>query len=338
MASAAAATTTKNSEGLTSVESICMFDFLWNWLTLHLNVVGNSGKPLRKIPYGVSYPIYKYPCQIFLIDYDRNGGRIRVWLREDAVLVEKCSDYMSEKYQGNIPSWVCKWIDINPEWLVDRSSVSDDGTLVLPDFYRITGDFEVAYGDGGYSHLVYPVWIQEHLPLKEYRRVRLLEHFYQLNDERKDFHEEPSPVEDIIDPDLLAYRPRQFDRRLWIENERRRLAHQERKLRYFNRDINQGDYNDLSEHEQLRDTYQWLPSEFTIETDGKVDIRTPIHHLPILPEFRNSYGDIAKIFHLMLPMFEELKVIQRNRTEQQTLQVIIKVQSYNLKAGQTYLP
>jgi hypothetical protein len=35
----------------------------------------------------------------------------------------------------------------------------------------------------------------------------------------------------------------------------------------------------------------------------------------------------------MLPMFEQLKLIKINANEVQRLQVIVKAQSYNLKAG-----
>jgi hypothetical protein len=36
----------------------------------------------------------------------------------------------------------------------------------------------------------------------------------------------------------------------------------------------------------------------------------------------------------MLPMFEQMKLINLNSNQEQTLQVIIKAQSYNLKASQ----
>ncbi|WP_147477415.1 DUF4246 family protein, partial [Corallococcus sp. AB038B] len=95
-------------------------------------------------------------------------------------------------------------------------------------------------------------------------------------------------------------------------------------MRYFKRDLTKGEYDDLSEHEQLRDTYQWLPSEFIIDQQGKVDILSSIHHLPPLPQYRQTYGDIAHIFHAMLPMFKQLKLIRTNTNEEQRFQVIVK--------------
>jgi hypothetical protein len=84
----------------------------------------------------------------------------------------------------------------------------------------------------------------------------------------------------------------------------------------------------------LCDTYQWLPAEFIIDQQhGKFDILSPIHHLSFVPQYRQTYGDIAHIFHAMLPMFEQLKLIKLKTNNEQRLRVIVKAQSYNLKAG-----
>ncbi|CAF3386409.1 unnamed protein product [Rotaria sp. Silwood1] len=233
------------------------------------------------------------------------------------------------------PCWVCKWLEWDEDWLINIENV-DATPIVKPDFYRLIGDRYVQYGDGGDSFLVYPVWIQEYLPVSEKLREHLLETLQELNEQRHDHHAAPSPVEDIIDPDLLAFRPPSFERTKWIEHRRRQLEPCERALRYFKRDLTDGEYDHLSEHEQLRDTYQWLPSEFIVQTDGKVDIRKPILHLPVIPKYRRTYGAIAQIFHAMLPMFQEIKVIAKDTTKEQRLQVIVKAQSYNIKAGMKY--
>ncbi|CAF4315654.1 unnamed protein product [Rotaria sp. Silwood2] len=84
-----------------------------------------------------------------------------------------------------------------------------DGKYTRPlDFYRHT----VGYGDGGCLDLDYPIWlcgaISEHISdANTDVRKQLLEVFYKMNEERKDFHKYPLPVEDIIDPDLLVSRP-----------------------------------------------------------------------------------------------------------------------------------
>ncbi|CAF4644260.1 unnamed protein product, partial [Didymodactylos carnosus] len=179
-------------------------------------------------------------------------------------------------------AWVCKWLALEREWIIEL--ILDNAVLPeKPDFYRLAGDRYVTYGDGGSSSLVYPVWINEHLSISEPRRQRLTQALYTLNEQRQDFHQEPSPVEDIIDPDLLPNCPPSFDRQKWIEQQQDKLKNNEYNLRHFKRNLANGEYNDLSKHVKLRETYQWLPSEFVLtKSNGKVDILSPIHHLPII--------------------------------------------------------
>jgi len=331
----AMASNTVDRCNLIPFDSIHLTEYLYRWFTIHVTdqkilAELSSSRRNRQTP-----PIENYPCRVYLVEYERQE-RIRVWLNEHEAQVTKCSDYMHDKCKPDQMQscWVCKWIDIDKNWLIDLSEEIDETTINKPDFYRLHGDRQTEFGDGGEAFLVYPVWIQEQLPVSESRRKRLLSILHQLNHERQDFHPAPSPVEDIIDPDLLPYRPPStFDRNRWIARRLKQLETSGRGLRYFKRDLDEGAYDNLSEHEQLRDTYQWLPSEFVIDKHGKVDILTPIPHLPPLPEYRQTYGDIAHIFHAMLPMFEQLKLIKINTNEEQRLQVIVKAQSYNLKSG-----
>lgn len=310
-------------------------EFLHRWVTLHVTDADvlkelRSNRRYRETP-----QIEDYPCRVYLVDHE-DTQRIRVWLQQSEVQVDKCSDYMDENLERKPrqPCWVCKWLDVNENWMVDPKELSNEPKMDRPDFYRLHGDRPAEFGDGGYAFLAYPVWIHEQLPVEEKRRLRLLDVLYQLNEERKDCHTAPSPVEDIIDPDLLPCRPPPaFNRDQWIERRMKQLQTDERKTHKFKRDLNLGEYQNLSEHEKLRDSYQWLPAEFVIDTDGKVDIRTPIHHLPVLPEYKKTYGDIAHVFHAMLPLFEQLKLLKTKAATEQRLQVIVKAQSYNLKAG-----
>ena len=315
--------------------SIHPTQYMYKWFTIH--VIDKEKLNKLSLPFRTrqNHPIENFPCRVYLVDFE-NNQRIRIWLNEQEVQVDKCADYMYEKYDTRRmqPCWVCKWVDINKNWLIDPSEEIDETTMNKPDFYRLHGDRQVAFGDGGQAFLTYPVWVHEHLPVSERCRKRLLNTLYQLNEQRKDFHPSPSPVEDIIDPDLLAFRPAStFDRNEWIARQKNQMVMSSYELRHFQRDLQDGAYNHLSEHEQLRNRYQWLPSEFVIDEKGKVDIKTPIHHLPVLSEYRQTYGDIAQIFHSMLPLFERLKLIKMNVNEEQRLQVIVKAQSYNLKAG-----
>lgn len=323
---------------LVSVTDLYLAEYLYRWFTLHVT----DEKLLKKLSatrvYCETLEIETFRCRVFLVACE-DDNRIRVWLNERETQVEKCSDYMFDKYDSNRmqPCWVCKSVQINPLWLIDLAEEIDENAIDKPDFYRLHGDRKVGYGDGGQDFLVYPVWIHDNLPVKDLYRQRLLNVLNELNDERRDCHPAPSPVEDIIDPDLLPFRPPSvFDRDRWIARRQKQLTNAERQQRTFKRDLGYGDYDNLSEHEKIRDTYQWLPSDFVIQTDGRVDIQTPIHHLPVLPQYRQAYGAIAQIFHAMLPMFEQLKLIRKDSDREQRLQVIVKAQSYNLKAGMKY--
>lgn len=327
------------TNNLVSLESLHPTEYQYRWIRLHITddyLIKTLSNPRTRA--ARTYPIERFPCLIYTTDYNGSNESIQVWLKEEEVRVEKCSDYINMKYDAKQMQdcWVCKWIPIDPLWLVDLSEEIDETTINKPDFYRLHGDREVRYGDGGEDFLVYPVWIQEQLPISRTRRQRLLDFFHELNNQRKDFHEHPSPVEDIIDPDLLVSPPKtSFNRNQWIANElKRKLIINSREGRQFQRDIKEDAYTDLSEHEKLRSTYQWLPTDFTIDENGRVDIVSPIHQLPLLPQNRQTYGDIARIFHAMIPMFKQLKVIRDDIPNvKQRLQVIIKVQSYNLQAG-----
>ncbi|CAF4869802.1 unnamed protein product, partial [Rotaria sp. Silwood2] len=50
--------------------------------------------------------------------------------------------------------------------------------------------------------------------------------------------------------------------------------------------------------------------------------KTPIHHIPVLPEYRETYSDIAHIFHAMLPLFEQLKLIKMYNKNERKFRLI----------------
>lgn len=203
-------------------------------------------------------------------------------------------------------------------------------------FYRLAEDYGCTYGDGGENFLQYPIWVNKTLKLSECRQ-RLVEALDKLNEQRKDYHDHPSPVEDIIDPDLLVCRPKQFNREKWIEwcatehsdlydSWDGRFETPEEKFAY---ELD----NDVTEHIKLRSTYQWMPTEFVIERNGHVTIKTSIPQLERLPENEQFYQDIATVFQAMLPAFQKTEIVGKSAMPGHTLQVIVKAQSYNLKAG-----
>jgi hypothetical protein len=60
-----------------------------------------------------------------------------------------------------------------------------------------------------YFAVEYPIWQRDKVCGKKRSEIRyeLLRTLKKLNEERHDVHDFPSPVEDIIDPDLLVYQP-----------------------------------------------------------------------------------------------------------------------------------
>ncbi|CAF5083578.1 unnamed protein product, partial [Rotaria sp. Silwood1] len=148
---------------------------------------------------------------------------------------------------------------------------------------------------------------------------------------------EPSPVEDIIDPDLLVCRPSQFDREIWIKK---------RVKGYKDVDYDRYDDDDeklekkatveldkeITEHVKLRSTYQWMPAIFQIDQNSHVTITTPIPQLEKTSENEQLYRDIAQVFEAMLPAFRKAEIVGSEATAGNSLQVIVKAQSYNLKS------
>ena len=185
---------------LVRFQSFHSIEYLNRWFTIHVTNPEVLHELSLRAPHHRTYPILKFPCRAYLVEYDLNQ-RIRIWFNDQEVQVKKCSDYMDANYSSDVmqPCWVCEWVDINENWLIDPDEDIDESAIEKPDFYRLAGDRDVKFGDGGEAFLVYPVWIHERLPVSESRRQRLLDFFYKLNEKQKDFHPHPSPVQDIID-------------------------------------------------------------------------------------------------------------------------------------------
>jgi hypothetical protein len=202
-------------------------------------------------------------------------------------------------------------------------------------FYRLAEDRHCKYGDGGADFLQYPVWINKALNLNKCRE-RLDKALDKLNKKRKDHHDEPSPVEDIIDPDLLVCRPDKFDRVAWIEQ---RTAETGDSFEHWNsrfdtvEDDVAANADGITEHVKLRSTYQWMPTKFVIDENGHVTITTNIPQLEKIPKNEQIYKDIAQVFEAMLPAFQKSEIVGHSAEPGHTLQVIVKAQNYNLKAG-----
>jgi hypothetical protein len=248
-----------------------------------------------------------HPCIIHIVEYEKyEKHRVKGWFKEYIINKDESNwrfdndEYMKIAQEREL-CWVCRWFELKPTWIVKvLSEMESIEERNLPVYYRLSGDWHECDSMNGIDVVLqYPVWINETLFLSEDRelcRQRLNDAFDHLNDERQDHHPYPSPVEDIVDPDLLLYSPP--------------LS--------------------ATPNTSIRNAYQWIPSKFIVNNEtNEVRIASPICHL----ENRNEiYKDIAMIFSGMLTMFREIKPLglRDGKTE---LQVIVKAQSYNMTGG-----
>ncbi len=84
--------------------------------------------------------------------------------------------------------------------------------------------------------------------------------------------------------------------------------------------------------------FQWLPSEFLVDENGKVTIQSYINNLHPY-RFRNLYKSIATIFQQFVPQFEECLSKTSGKTitlKGRTLQVIVKISENVLTPERPY--
>ncbi len=85
-------------------------------------------------------------------------------------------------------------------------------------------------------------------------------------------------------------------------------------------------------------TFQWLPSEFEVNKNGKVRILSYINNLHPY-HFRGLYKSIANIFEQFVPQFEECLKKNKNQTTNlkgRKLQVIVKIAENMLTPQKPY--
>ena len=87
---------------------------------------------------------------------------------------------------------------------------------------------------------------------------------------------------------------------------------------------------DLWQRPYDESNFQWLPSEFEIDSNGKCKIKSYINNLPIT--FVDIYQQIEKLFEFVLPEFEDIwtninkNVYDKKYTfKNKTLQIITKI-------------
>jgi len=64
----------------------------------------------------------------------------------------------------------------------------------------------------------------------------------------------------------------------------------------------------------LREKYQWIPSEFLINRKTKdVQIVSRIHDLPAVKKNKKLYVCLLNVFKAMVPMFEKLNLFEQSK-------------------------
>eukprot|EP01124_Arcella_intermedia_P029745 TRINITY_DN6367_c0_g1_i1.p1 TRINITY_DN6367_c0_g1~~TRINITY_DN6367_c0_g1_i1.p1 ORF type:complete len:499 (-),score=115.72 TRINITY_DN6367_c0_g1_i1:76-1548(-) len=198
-----------------------------------------------------------------------------------------------------------------------------------PQFLKISSDHGIYYGDGGFSHMCYPVWVGKP-SITEDTRLALTEDLLTLAENRQDKHLK-EPVTDIIDPDLFPYRlpNNQANQKL------KKLVLGKYKSSYRKAPP----VESLSKATTTRASYTWIPSEVIIQHSGSEKISqflSPIHNLPHIPQNTRLYRNINKVFTQCIPLLENLNLVRYKKGKPTKLQVIVKSQTYAIPPGSTY--
>ncbi|CAF5219064.1 unnamed protein product, partial [Rotaria magnacalcarata] len=104
--------------------------YLNRWFRIHVTNHEILNELTLHAPHRETYPILKYPCHVYLVEYELNK-RIRIWFDDQQVQVKQCSDYMNENYSTDVMQscWVCQWVDISENWFIDPDEDIDENTI-----------------------------------------------------------------------------------------------------------------------------------------------------------------------------------------------------------------
>lgn len=229
------------------------------------------------------------------------------------------------------------------------------GSLV-PRFWRVGGDRNETYGDGGTSWLCYPAWVcpdMSSLGFAEEDRELLKRVFKGIAAERRDEHV-TEPVSDIVDPNLMPimlcgvdapirdvkalYAQQriediEFDRNMGVER-RDELSFLSR-AKAERKDGGTGiDEHDVPAGTLKRSMYQWPATYFMIDASGRVRIDGFIHGLQPRSDFEAAYGALERLFEAFLPMLHKQGIITAGVACRR--QVVVKSQLYALRPGMSY--
>ncbi|KAI9359178.1 hypothetical protein DFJ73DRAFT_817274 [Zopfochytrium polystomum] len=238
---------------------------------------------------------------------------------------------------------VCVWVDSKSDWVSGQMRLAKSGCLgIIGNFpwkihsVALSPNINCRWGDGGELTLKYPVRYAPELDVPDSLRLRLVETALAIDATVQDVQQN-GVARDIIDPDLF---PNYFlDGRSGMI---RRVHERMNKLNFDNGGIG-GESRKGHIRSELnagriptvllpRESYHWIPSDVEVSPQGKVRFLSPIHNLP--QRFSQMENDVATLFERMLPLFDDS--IFPGRSNHQRLQVIVKLQMYEIPPHSTY--
>jgi hypothetical protein len=209
-------------------------------------------------------------------------------------------------------------------------------SIAVPYLYRLNGDHELSFGDGGHSIISIPVWTQHHLPITKQQRLQYLNHFLEINETVRDM-QQSTVVYDIIDPNLF---PRYFPDMSRAAVMARIHARTHMMLSDYVWKCNHG--NRIKDNLDdglpglkipIREQYHWVPSNVHIDALGNAYFLSPIQGLDGI--FQTKTITICQeIFTAMVPLFTQAGLLESGRPCD--LQVVVKVQRYVLEPLMSY--
>jgi len=224
---------------------------------------------------------------------------------------------------------------------VDESS-SSSSEFVETDvvwILKLGRDGLLTYGDGGECNSNFPVYVTRNKldTFGDARRIQLLKLLWELGEKTLDKHDH-EPVQDLICPDLFPNRLKEAPHP-WSWNMDQKMSYREKQRwteKYGNsmKEFDEKHALKFPKGTAIRLGYLWLPSEFMVGVDGRVEICSPISGLERNSDNAALYAAISTLFEKMVPMYAKLGLIKRDKPT--NLQVVVKAQSYVLEPGVQY--
>ncbi|KAI9324312.1 hypothetical protein DFJ73DRAFT_872989 [Zopfochytrium polystomum] len=238
---------------------------------------------------------------------------------------------------------VCVWVDSEKGWVSGQMQLAKSGRLGIISTFpwkihsvALLTNLHRHWGDGGQLTIEYPVRYAPELDVPDSLRLRLVETALAIDATVQDVQQN-GVARDIIDPDLfpnyfldgrsgMIRRVHQRMNKLNFDNGGIRS---ESRKRHIRAELSAGHIPTVL---LPRESYHWIPSDVDVSRQGKVRFLSPINNLP--QRLSHMEDDLATLFERMLPLFDDS--ILPGRSNLQRLQVIVKMQMYEIPPHSTY--